>query len=291
MARMVMVKNKVIVAGAIYHIIQHAPGKEIIFVEDKDYLKFLFLLKDAARKYSLEILAFSLLPNHLHILLKTKEENLSAALKNFLQRYAMYLNKKYERKGHVFYGRYRASLCDSDDYFFAIAAYIHLNSFKAGLSDSPFLYRWHSLDVYLKDIKQSFVNPAPILDLLSGDRDKARKIYCDLIKQAAEIKGLKRKKYIFEFKGLRNFYKDSIRIITDLAQRDKANSKKLEKLLVTDKWIKEFREKKCLKSPQSIKAKRYVVEQLLSRGLGINDIAEYLQIDRSSIYRLLHIRH
>ena len=119
-----IVRNKVIPAGSIVHIIQRAPGKESLFVEDNDYIHFLHLLKKTAKKYSLAVICFALMPNHFHLLIKFREENASYAIKNLCERYAMYFNTKYERKGHVFYGAFRARLCLDESYLLIASLYI-----------------------------------------------------------------------------------------------------------------------------------------------------------------------
>jgi len=71
----------------------------LLFIEEGDYLRFLYLLKNASQKFSLDIFCFALLSNHLHILLRINQENLSEAMKNVFERYADYFNVKYKRKG------------------------------------------------------------------------------------------------------------------------------------------------------------------------------------------------
>jgi putative transposase len=92
-----MLTRKILVEDGVYHVTQRAPGREIIFVEDKDYLRCLYLLKETAKEFNLDILCFALLPNHLHLLLKTKNKNLDKAMKYLFQRYAQWFNKTYYR--------------------------------------------------------------------------------------------------------------------------------------------------------------------------------------------------
>ncbi len=130
--RQLTVRQRIIFEGAIYHITQRAPGTERIFLEESDYLYFLKILKDITQEFHVKLFSFALLTNHLHLLLQITQKNLSSAMKNLFERYAMYFNEKYQRKGHVFCGRFRASLCNDDAYFLAISVYIHLNPCRAG---------------------------------------------------------------------------------------------------------------------------------------------------------------
>ena len=139
-----MSTRKIIVEEGVYHITQRAPGKELLFLEESDNLRFLKLLKEISIKFSLDIFCFALLSNHLHILLRIENKNLDKAMKKLFQSYAQYFNAKYYRKGHVFCGVYRASLCDNDSYLLTASLYIHLNPYKAGLTKDIFKYVFDS---------------------------------------------------------------------------------------------------------------------------------------------------
>ena len=167
---------------------QRAPGRELLFLESADYLYFLQKLKEATRKFDFEIFCFSLLPNHLHLLLRINRNNLSAAMKNIFERYAKYFNGKYKRKGHVFCGRYRASLCNDENYFLAASLYIHRNAYQARLYSSVEDYRWSSVRLYTRPIKKSFVNYTCILSILDAELKKARRKYRDILRDSIKIK-------------------------------------------------------------------------------------------------------
>jgi len=177
-----MTTRKIIAEEAVYHITQRAPGRELVFVEDNDYRSFLYSLEKTSRKYSLDILCFALLPNHLHLLIKINDENLNKAMKYLFQSYAQRFNKKYKRKGHVFCGVYRASLCCDDAYLIAASLYIHLNAYKANLVKDPFGYKWSSLPFYTNDTNSSFVNTDYVLGVINeGNKLKAMRAYKEMI--------------------------------------------------------------------------------------------------------------
>ncbi|MBN3040331.1 MAG: transposase, partial [Candidatus Omnitrophica bacterium] len=171
------INERVIFEGASYHITQRAPGRELLFLEDGDYLRFLKILKETVEKFEIDLFCFSLLPNHLHLFAKINKKNLSEFTKNLFERYAKYFNLKYQRKGHVFCGRYRASFCNDEKYFLAISLYIHLNPFKAGLCKNLKDYRWSSFNLYAYESKNTFVNFEEVLCLLDPHINKARGEY------------------------------------------------------------------------------------------------------------------
>jgi len=93
-SRIFRAKQKLNVPGLVSHITQRAAGKEPLFLEDADRSYMLGVLKDVTHKQSLNIYAFCLMGNHVHILLSTKEENLYDAMRDLFSRYAMWFNKR-----------------------------------------------------------------------------------------------------------------------------------------------------------------------------------------------------
>ncbi|MCF7893731.1 MAG: transposase [Candidatus Omnitrophica bacterium] len=272
--------RRVIIENGIYHVTQRAPGRELLFLEKGDYLKFLSILKKTAKDFKLCILCFSLLTNHLHILAQIKKKNLGKAMKNLFQNYAQYFNKKYQRKGHVFCGAYSASLCDTDEYLLVSSLYIHLNAYKAGIVKSPFLYRWHSLDLYIKSINKSFINNNLILGIIDSNYQNGRKVYKELIEGSLD---LKYKSNLNNKKFLKSFYNEVIDNLGEKVKR-KINSKSFFSL---EEKIDEFAKKKRVNAPKEKKALKYLIEQLLSQGFTFQDIAGKLNCHRSRIYRLM----
>ena len=134
--------RKLNVPNIVFHITQRAVAKELLFVEDSDYLFTIWLLKEIASKYSLRLYAFCLMPNHIHLLLSPTEANLYDAMRDLFSRYAMKFNRKYERKGHLFGSPYRQAICLDDTYLLAASLYIHANPVRdgivGGLDDWPY---------------------------------------------------------------------------------------------------------------------------------------------------------
>lgn len=271
--------KKVIYEGGIYHIIQRAPGKDLLFLEDKDYLYFIHILKETKSRFWLDIFCFCLMPNHIHILLKINQANLSEAMKSLFTRYAIYFNSKYQRKGHVFYGNYRASLCLGENYLISASVYIHLNPSKAGLVNSPLDYRWSSAKAYLELPPKTFLNYNEILKCLDEDLRVASLVYSRIlgIGQDLEFKSILEdrrflEKFTFKF----------------MSKLKKVLDKKLEPGDEIGKYFESIGDKKRLKKPEDLKARKYLIEQLKSRGYTIKEIAQILNLSRQSIYATLN---
>lgn len=148
---------KTYIKGGIYHIYNRGVEKRIIFFDDQDYKVFLRFLKDILmvppdkkgnlKEFTLkgstfkgisrqplnlhkqlELLAYCLMPNHFHLLIKqTNEKVIKQFMHSLCTRYSMYFNKKYKRVGSLFQGVYKAVLVMDDNYLLHLSRYIHLN--------------------------------------------------------------------------------------------------------------------------------------------------------------------
>ncbi|MCX5786274.1 MAG: transposase [Elusimicrobia bacterium] len=286
--RVFRAREKIVYPGACCHITQRAPGKEMLFLENSDYLFMLKLLKEKHKKFLFDVYGFVLMPNHLHLQIRLKESNLAESMQSLFQEYARFFNKKYERKGHVFCGAYREALCLDDSYALATSVYIHLNPVRAALAGDPFGYRWSSCGLYAGgENKISFVDEKFILSLLSRDSDTAKEIYRQLLVRAAFI----RTGEVWEKPGALNSFKaELISLLSGLPVLKNAFLKKENDILdenVLDRKISELAEKGRLRSPQGLKARKYLIEQLKSRGFTLNEIADRFGTSRQTIYNTL----
>jgi len=281
-----MVTRKVLVGGGVYHVTQRAPGRELLFLEEGDYLRFLGLLKEAAEKYSLDIFCFALLPNHLHLLLRTANADLDRAMKFAFQSYAMGFNKKYQRKGHVFCGVYRATLCADDGYLLAASVYIHLNPFKAGLTSDPYDYRWFSLDPYVSSVKKTFIRPEVVLSVVDArDAHRARSGYADLIRESMKLAYDRSPE---DAAAVRRFKETFIQAIhAGSVEFDQRRSRSVEQYLELEKKADMYRKTGVSREPKQRRAVRYLIEQLKSSGYSGTEIAVKLGMSRMTYYRLI----
>ena len=111
-----------------YHVYNRGSEKRTIFLSFRDYIKFLERVKDNAKKFSIEVLCYCLMPNHFHFLLKQSSEMSIALFMNAVQLgHAKFFNTKYERVGPLFQGRFKAKLIETEEYLLQLSAYIHRN--------------------------------------------------------------------------------------------------------------------------------------------------------------------
>lgn len=135
-------------AGAFYHITARGNEQKDIFREDIDREHFLGYLETAVRRYKAVIHVYCLMGNHYHLLLSTPEGNLSRIMRHINGGYTTYFNKRHNRFGHLFQGRYKAILVDADPYAGELSRYIHLNPVRAGMVRQAEQYKWSSYAVY-----------------------------------------------------------------------------------------------------------------------------------------------
>ncbi len=143
---------------AVYHVFSRGNERKSIFRSAHDYNLFLDILSDSALTYNFLVHAYSLMPNHFHILIETKDPNLSYIMKRLLGLYTQRFNRRHKRVGHLFQGRYKALLVDKDAYFLQVSRYIHLNPVKAKLTKYPEDHEYSSMRYYLKEKSPNFLH-------------------------------------------------------------------------------------------------------------------------------------
>ncbi len=120
-------------AGTLHHVMIRGIEKRRIVDDDQDRKNWVDRLGVIAQETETRILAWSLLNNHAHILLKSGPRGLSQFMRRFLTSYAIAYNLRHHRHGHLFQNRYKSIVCDEDAYFQELVRYIHLNPLRIGL--------------------------------------------------------------------------------------------------------------------------------------------------------------
>lgn len=187
---------KIYVENGYYHAYNRGVEKRDIFLDRQDYSVFLHLLKyylspldknpehplKTVRNYSfvrplplanlekeLDLLAFCLMPNHFHFLLKQNtKDGMTKLLRRISTTYSMYFNKRYNRVGTLFQGKYKAALITDDSYLLHLSRYIHLNPLQ--IRSDLIEYQYSSYPYYLEEKKAEWLKPDFILKFFdTGD--------------------------------------------------------------------------------------------------------------------------
>ena len=130
--------------GAHYHVTDRGNAKGDIFYDDHDRHDFLCLMHKVAIRLRWDVLAYCLMPNHYHLFVATPDPSLSAGIQRLNGTYALRFNRRHDRVGHLFQGRFKAALVDSQAYLLAVIRYIAWNPVKAGFCRVPEDWRWSS---------------------------------------------------------------------------------------------------------------------------------------------------
>jgi putative transposase len=130
------------VAGGTYHVMNRGNRKAAIFEDATDCKRFLRLVLDAREEFGVEILGGCLMVNHFHLLVLTPNPNLSEFMQRLQGQFAEYSNWRHKRVGHVFGGRFRRVLVESDLHFLTAASYVFMNPVVAGLATRLEEWKW-----------------------------------------------------------------------------------------------------------------------------------------------------
>lgn len=119
--------------GALHHVIARGIAGQAIFLDETDRERFIDRLGNVINDTETSCLAWALIPNHFHLLLKTGSTPLSTVMRRLLTGHAIEFNRRHKRSGHLFQNRYRSILCQQETYLLELVRYIHLNPLRAGL--------------------------------------------------------------------------------------------------------------------------------------------------------------
>lgn len=184
---------RIVVPGAPHHVTQRGNRREPIFFENGDQAIYLRILATQTRRRGVEIWAYCLMPNHVHLILTPNDEaGLALAVGETHRRYTSFINGRAGWSGHLFQSRY-ASVAMSDAHFITAARYVALNPVRAQLVKRAEEWRWSSVHAHLAGEDDGVVIVAPLLsrvgrfaETIEGEPDRPE--FSAL--RSAEVSGL-----------------------------------------------------------------------------------------------------
>lgn len=131
-------------SNALYHVTSRGDRREAIFEDDDDRRAFLQTLGQVVQQFNWLCYAWCLMDNHYHLLIQTPESNLSKGMRQLNGVFTQMSNRRHGRVGHLFQGRFKAILVDSDAYLLELARYVVLNPVRAGMVTKAADWLWSS---------------------------------------------------------------------------------------------------------------------------------------------------
>jgi putative transposase len=168
---------RMVVPGLPHHVTQRGNRREAIFFEDGDQQIYCDLLAEQARKFSVEVWAYCLMPNHVHLILTPHgEDGMSRALGEAHRRYTNFINARGRWTGHLFQSRF-ASVAMDESHLRSAVSYVSLNPVRARLVSRAEGWAWSSVRAHLAGEDDSLVSVRPVLDRWPTFRDLLLEVY------------------------------------------------------------------------------------------------------------------
>ena len=131
-------------AGAVYHVTSRGNARQAIVVDDRDRTTFLTLLAHVIDRFGWRCHAYCLMDNHYHLLVETPQPNLSRGMRQLNGRYTQAYNRRHDRVGHLFQGRFTAIVVEKEAHLLELCRYVVLNPVRAQMVTHPRLWTWCS---------------------------------------------------------------------------------------------------------------------------------------------------
>jgi REP element-mobilizing transposase RayT len=168
------------IAEGVHHVTARGNNRESIFMDDHDFLRYLWLMQHYQHQFQFGLLAYALMTNHVHLQLRfPATRTLSQVMQHLTLQYAKYFNRRHGRVGHVFQGRFFSRPITDERDLLVVSRYIHLNPVRAHVVRSPGQYPWSSYRAYIESSPRppDLVQTSLILQLMAPGGSGARHAY------------------------------------------------------------------------------------------------------------------
>lgn len=173
--------------GAFYHVTSRGNERQKIYKDKEDYKLFIEKLSESLDVYNVSLLCYACMTNHFHFLVTTPDGNLSEFMRHFNIAYTYAFNRRHNRSGHLYQGRYKSYLIDADTYLQEVSRYIHLNPVRIKAHSKKDIaekvrildgYEYCSMGGYSNvKYREPFINYSMVLDYFGGDVTEGRERY------------------------------------------------------------------------------------------------------------------
>jgi putative transposase len=171
-------RSRYILPGVAAHLVQRGVNRVACFRAEGDYLVYLSQLRELCAKHGCAIHAYCLMTNHVHLLLTPNSaEACTLVMHDLGRRYVPYFNRRHDRTGTLWEGRFRSCIVESASYVLACYRYIELNPVRAGMVDHPAAHPWSSYAANCGARADPSISPHVEFDALSSSNGKRHAAY------------------------------------------------------------------------------------------------------------------
>jgi putative transposase len=175
--------------GVPQHIIQRGNNRQVCFASEQDFASYVSWLKEYSKKYLVDIHAWVLMTNHVHLLCTPNVSNsISLMMQSLGRQYVRYFNASYKRTGTLWEGRYKSCLVQAEDYLLQLYRYIELNPVRANMVEDPADYHWSSYQINALGKASELCTPHPIYLALHQDVEQRQTTYRTLFASHVDSK-------------------------------------------------------------------------------------------------------
>ena len=175
-------------AGALYHVTARGDRREDIYLDDEDRRAWLEVFAQVCRRFNWRCHAWCQMDNHYHILIETIEGNLSQGMRQLNGVYTQSSNRRHNRVGHVFQGRYKAILVERDSYLLELSRYIVLNPVRAGMVKNIGDWQWSSYHAMINhEVAPEWLETDWLLGCFSKQKKRAINKYINFVRDGVGL--------------------------------------------------------------------------------------------------------
>ena len=171
-------------AGGLYHVTSRGDRREDIYLDDEDRRNWLAVLSQACERHNWRIYAYCQMTNHYHIVVETLEGNLSKGMRHLNGVYTQNFNRRHNRVGHVFQGRFKGILVEKETYLLELSRYVVLNPIRAGMESAIGTWPWSSYPAMVEAVQRpQWLEADWLLSQFGKKRKRAIQRYMDYVRE------------------------------------------------------------------------------------------------------------
>ena len=172
------------IPGGLYHVTSRGDRREDIYHDDTDRLAWLSVLGQTCERYNWLIHAWCQMSNHYHMIIETVEGNLSAGMRHVNGVYTQAVNRRHDRSGHVYQGRYKAILVERDSYLLELSRYVVLNPVRAAMVKNVRQWKWSSYHAMIgTELRPEWLETDWLLGQFGSQRTRQIERYVEFVQE------------------------------------------------------------------------------------------------------------